>query len=235
MLGENAQMENLFKSIGRGSVQFSHSVMSDSLWPHRLQHTRLPCPSPPPGVCLNSCPASGWCHPTISSSVRGRKENSKVLFNMLSLWVIKIIDMRDHLKCYFILKGLGRNFLQAWSGYHGKAVSSDVCFNSRKSLLLGHQMICGSSQCLVLSGGMSHESMNLFLGILWHKNWHHLMLLIFPIRLKRILLQSSFPVDKISRLQGVMLKGAFLPRYPCKKLLYQNMAIFNRSIRALQC
>ena len=51
------------------SVQFSHSVMSNSLRPHGLQHTRLPCPSPTPGVCSNSCPSSQWCHPTISSSV----------------------------------------------------------------------------------------------------------------------------------------------------------------------
>ena len=51
------------------SVQFSHSVMSDSLWPHELQHARPPCPSPTPGVCSNSCPSSRWCHPTISSSL----------------------------------------------------------------------------------------------------------------------------------------------------------------------
>ena len=51
------------------SVQFSHSVMSDSLQPHGLQHTRLPCPSPTPRACSNSCPSSRWCHPTISSSV----------------------------------------------------------------------------------------------------------------------------------------------------------------------
>ena len=43
--------------------------MSDSLWPHGLQHIRLPCPSLSPGVCSNSCPLSRWCHPTISSSV----------------------------------------------------------------------------------------------------------------------------------------------------------------------
>ena len=53
---------------GRDS-QFSHSVMSDSVWPHGLQHTRLPCPSPSPGAYSNSCPLSQWCHPTISSSV----------------------------------------------------------------------------------------------------------------------------------------------------------------------
>ena len=51
------------------SVQFSHSVMSDSLWPHEPQHTRPPCPSPTPGVYPNSRPLSWWCHPTISSSV----------------------------------------------------------------------------------------------------------------------------------------------------------------------
>ena len=51
------------------SVQFSHSVVSDSLWPHELQHSRPPCPSPCPGVYSNSCPSSWWCHPAISSSV----------------------------------------------------------------------------------------------------------------------------------------------------------------------
>ena len=48
---------------------FSHSVVSDSLRPHELQQARLPCPSPSPGACSNSCPLSHWCHPTISSSV----------------------------------------------------------------------------------------------------------------------------------------------------------------------
>ena len=56
-----------FHSIS--SVQFSHSVMSDSLRPHESQHARPPCPSPSPGVHSNSCPSSQWCHPAISSSV----------------------------------------------------------------------------------------------------------------------------------------------------------------------
>ena len=51
------------------SVQFSRSVVSDSLRPHGQQHARPPCPSPTPGVHTNSCPLSWWCHPTISSSV----------------------------------------------------------------------------------------------------------------------------------------------------------------------
>ena len=51
------------------SVQFSCSVVSNSLRPHEPQHARPPCPSPTPRVYSNSCPLSGWCHPTISSSV----------------------------------------------------------------------------------------------------------------------------------------------------------------------
>ena len=51
------------------SVQFSHSVVSNSSWPHELQHARPPCPSPTPRVHSNPCPSSQWCHPTISSSV----------------------------------------------------------------------------------------------------------------------------------------------------------------------
>ena len=51
------------------SVQFIHSVMSDSPQPHGLQHSRPPCPSPTPWVYSNSCPLSWWCHPTISSVV----------------------------------------------------------------------------------------------------------------------------------------------------------------------
>ena len=50
-------------------IQFSHSVMSDSLRPHEMQHARPPCPSPTPRVHSNSHPSSRWCHPTISSSV----------------------------------------------------------------------------------------------------------------------------------------------------------------------
>ena len=57
------QMSQLF-----ASVQFSHSVVSDSLRPHESQHARPPCPSPSPGVHSHSCPLIRWCHPAISSS-----------------------------------------------------------------------------------------------------------------------------------------------------------------------
>ena len=58
-----------WEGSGKRSVQFSCSVMSDSLWSHGLQQARLPCPSPTHGACSNSCSSSQWCHPTISSSV----------------------------------------------------------------------------------------------------------------------------------------------------------------------
>ena len=53
----------------KSTLLFTHQAMFDSVRPHGLQHTRLPCPSPSPGICSNSCPSSQWCHPTISSSV----------------------------------------------------------------------------------------------------------------------------------------------------------------------
>ena len=59
----------IYKASTKSSVQFSLSVMSDSLQPHELQHSRPLCPSPTPGIYPNSCPLSQWCHPTISSSV----------------------------------------------------------------------------------------------------------------------------------------------------------------------
>ena len=61
--------EALNMTVQFSSVQFSLSVVSNSLQPHGLQHTRLSCPSPTPGVYSNSCPLSRWCHQTISSSV----------------------------------------------------------------------------------------------------------------------------------------------------------------------
>ena len=56
-------------SPSQSSIEFSRSVVSDSLRPHELQHARPPCPSSTPGAHSNSCPLSPWCHPTISSSV----------------------------------------------------------------------------------------------------------------------------------------------------------------------
>ena len=59
----------IWEAVTINEIQFSHSVMSDSLWPHELQHARPLCPSPTPRVHSNSRPLSRWCHSAISSSV----------------------------------------------------------------------------------------------------------------------------------------------------------------------
>ena len=59
---------SLYQKVSVSLLLLSHSVVSNSLWPHGLQHARLPCPLPPPGADSNSCPSSPWCHPIISSS-----------------------------------------------------------------------------------------------------------------------------------------------------------------------
>ena len=64
---DKEDMVHIYNGI-LSSVQFSRSVVSNSLRPHELQHGRPPCPSPTPGVYPNSCPSSWWCHPAISSS-----------------------------------------------------------------------------------------------------------------------------------------------------------------------
>ena len=61
--------KRILQYISLSSVQFSRSVVSDSLRPHELQHARPPCPSPTPRVHSNSRPSNWWCHPAISSSV----------------------------------------------------------------------------------------------------------------------------------------------------------------------
>ena len=62
-------LASLIFLLSLSSVQFRGSVVSDSLWPHGLQHTRPPCPLPTSGLYSNSCPLSQWCYPTISSPV----------------------------------------------------------------------------------------------------------------------------------------------------------------------
>ena len=89
--------------------------------------------------------------------------------------------------------------------------------------------MCRSGQSSVLSLGMSHESKSLFFGVWWHKGW-----LAVPDRgLSREVEESSsggsFPIDEISRLQGVMLKVFVARECTMKRLLYKSMVTFNRS------
>ena len=83
------------------SIQFSHSVVSDSLWLHGLQQARLPCPSPTTGVYSNSCPSSWWCHPTISPPVMPSPPAFNIsqhqgLFQWVSssCQVVKVLDVQ---------------------------------------------------------------------------------------------------------------------------------------------
>ena len=77
------------------------SFMSDSLRPYRLQHVRLPCPSPPPRACSNSCPSSRWCHPTVSPSVAPSPPAFYLLqhvFQWAGSWhqVAKVLEFQVH-------------------------------------------------------------------------------------------------------------------------------------------
>ena len=85
------------------SVQFSRSVVSDSLQSHGLQHARLPCPSPTPGVCSNLYPSSQWCHPTISSSVVSFfsclwsfPASGSLLMTQFPYQVAKVLELQFH-------------------------------------------------------------------------------------------------------------------------------------------
>lgn len=87
-------------------------------------------------------------------------------------------------------------------------------------------MVCRSSQDL------SHESKILFIGVLWHKCGYQHLIGAFPVKLKRVLLNVSFPIDKISSLRCVVTK-VFRSQDCIIRLFYQNMVIFNRRIRSL--
>ena len=93
--------------------------------------------------------------------------------------------------------------------------------NSGKSLLLGYQMMYVFSQNSVFSLGVSQESKSLFLGVLWHKGW----LIALDGAFSAFILEVFIPIDKISRLQGVVLK-VFVLESAVKRLLYQKDGYF---------
>ena len=76
------------RSVSSEAVEFSCSVVSYSLWPHGLHHTRLPCPSPTPGVYSNSCPSSWRCHPTISAKVY----STRLHLVLCSCWLEMLVN-----------------------------------------------------------------------------------------------------------------------------------------------
>ena len=96
-----------------------------------------------------------------------------------------------------------------------------------QEILPGRQTMSRSSQLLSLHA--SCESKHLFLGDFWHKSWLEIFSGAFLVRLKRVLLEVSFPRDKVSRFEGMMLKVFISWKCTVKRLFYQNMAILNRT------
>ena len=84
----------LLRVIKQVWVQFSHSVVSNSLQLHGLQHARLPCSSPTPGACSNSCPSSWWCHPTISFYVVPSPASNLSQHQGIFKWVSSLHQVR---------------------------------------------------------------------------------------------------------------------------------------------
>ena len=82
-----------FNRLSLCSVQFSRSVMSDSLRPHGLQHARLACPSPTPGAYSNACPLSQWCHPTISLCLIFIPSTGYFLYVSHSIWFSMLLSL----------------------------------------------------------------------------------------------------------------------------------------------
>ena len=91
------------------SIKFSHSVVSDSLWPHELQHTRLPCPSPTPRAWSNSCPSSQWCHLILCCTLLllpSTFPNIRVFSNELVLHSASVLPMNIQDRFHWGLTGL---------------------------------------------------------------------------------------------------------------------------------
>ena len=128
------------------SVQFSHSVVSVFLWPHGLQHTRLPCPSPTSGACSNSCPLSRWYLPTISTSVvpfssRLQSFPASGSFPMYQFFTSGGQSMGDSASAWSFQEIFRTDFLQDW------LVGSLVVQGTLKSLLQLHSTKASNLQC----------------------------------------------------------------------------------------
>ena len=125
-----------------GSSQFSsvaQSLSFDSLPPHGLQHARLPCPSPTPGACSNSCPSSQWCHPTIPSSVIPLRVFPSIrVFSNKSVLHIRWPSMGASASASVLPMSIQNWFPLGWTGW--------ISFQSKGlSSLLQHQSSKASS------------------------------------------------------------------------------------------
>ena len=137
------------------SVQFSHSVVSVFLWPHGLQHTRLPCPSPTSGACSNSCPLSRWCLPTISTSVvpfssRLQSFPASGSFPMNRFFTSGGQSVGDSASAWSFQEIFRTDFLQDWPAGSLKSLlqlhstkASDLWCSAFLTVQLSHPFPCG--------------------------------------------------------------------------------------------
>ena len=137
-------------SLQLASVQFSCSVMSDSLRPHGLQHARLPCLLPTPGAYSNSCPSSWWCHPTIS--VIPSFSSIRVFSNEYSGLISFRMDWLDLLAVQGTLKSLLQNHSsKAWSSAFFEVQLSPSYMTTRKTTALTRQTFAGKTMSLLFN------------------------------------------------------------------------------------
>ena len=151
------------------SVQFSHSVLSDSLRPHGLQHARPPCPSPMPRVYSNSCPLSWWCHSTVSSSVVPFSSCPQSLpvsgsFQMSQLFTsggqgigvsastsVLPMNIQDWFPLGLTLINLQYSALESWLNIQPRLLSLPLYSHGSQSVSFLWAIPCYEIICLVLS------------------------------------------------------------------------------------
>ena len=138
------------KQNNHSSVQFSRSVVSDTLRPHGLQHTGLPSPSATPGAYSNSCPSSWWCHPTISSSVIPFSSCLQSFPASGSLPMSQLIDCTPIQKKMFLKKNVCISFILLAEG----SVGQRLIF-STSSLWKGSESV----SCSVMSDSLQHHGL----------------------------------------------------------------------------
>jgi len=136
--GTRDQTANIHWIIKKaGSVQFSHSVMSNSLWPHGLQHATPPCPSPTPRVYSSSCSLSQWSQPTVSSSSRRKQANSRKISTSASLTTLNPSTVWITTNC--------EKFLKRWEYQTTLPISCETwMWVKKQQLKLGMEQLTGS-------------------------------------------------------------------------------------------
>ena len=140
------------------SIQFSHSVMSDSLWSYWLQHSRLPCPSPTLGVYSNSCSLIRWCHEIISSSVIPFSSCPQSFpasgsFQMSQLFVSGGQSIRVSASTLVLPMNIQDWFPLGWTGWISKITADGDCSHEiKRRLLLGRKAMANIDNILKIRG-----------------------------------------------------------------------------------